>query len=372
MTNSPPQLEDLISHRLLGRVLQPEDISGEFLLIRQAWEATGKPLPTPADFAFVGRGCGSHLLKLISARASAGQSVLRFEGTGANHRPSLVPSIDAKKARVGKIVFRLFEVAGSPSRHLVEHILNPDDISGRILDGFAMAFGVDALEALRHALSETLTVTNLPAAEFPIIFLPRPGGGDLQATPLAPAEAYVRMEEVLTPYFRKREEGRAPPPRGRWHRQEVSAKPQNISAAIGRRRTRFMAEMPRVLTRWEAMLHSYAKGGAFPRWRNDEIVQAVLDYAALLSRSEDYSNQDIRRGLDLRSDNLIKAAQIFVGEVVDDARASFPDAELRRPPQIQDLLWLGQNWPNEDARQKARKALTSSHFKDRLSAISGG
>lgn len=370
MTESLPPLKSLISHRPLGRVLRPADIAGEFLLIRAAWEATGKPAPTATDFAFVARGSGSHLLKLISPRASSGQSVLRFSREGANRRPALAPSIDAKKAPVGKIVFRPFEIEGHPPRHLVDHILNPDEVSTLVLDGFAAAFGQDALNALRDGLVTPLAVTSLPAAEFPIIFLPRPGGGDIediQATPVAPVEAYLRMEEVTAPYFQKREEGRSDPPRGRWHRQEVSAKPQNISAAIGQRRTRFLARMPRVLGHWEAALHRYARGGGFPRWQDDGVAPAVLEYVARLDRAEDYSNQDIRRGLDHRADSLIRAARAFIAEVVQHVGE---DASRAEPPTIATLI-LNRAWPNDDARAAARRALTGAHFNDRLAVGKG-
>ncbi len=200
MSDYLPKLDDLLSHRSLGRILKTDDIAAEFMLIRRTWEATGKPIPTAADFAFVARGSGTHLLKLVSPRAPAGQSVLRIVRVGANRHPVLVPSIDAKKAPVAKIVFRPLEVVGHPPRPLADHILNPDDLSPTVLEGFAGAFGQDALAELRKALAAPLcSVSSLPVAEFPIVFLPRPGGGDLQATPLAPAEAYVRMDEVTAP-----------------------------------------------------------------------------------------------------------------------------------------------------------------------------
>lgn len=154
------------------------------------------------------------------------------------------------------------------------------------------------------------------------------------------------MEEVTAPYFQKRAEGRSDPPRGRWHRQEVSAKPQNISAAIGQRRTRFLARMPRVLGHWEAALHRYARGGGFPRWQDDGVAPAVLEYVARLDRAEDYSNQDIRRGLDHRADSLIRAARAFIAEVVQDVGE---DASRAEPPTIATLI-LNRAWPNDDAR----------------------
>lgn len=370
MTDSVPPRKELLSHRLLGRILQPGGIAQEFLLIRRAFEAAGKPVPGPKDFALVGRGSGSYLLKLVTPRAPSGQSALRFLGAGRNHASGLIPSIDAKSAPVGKIVFRPLEIAGHSPRHLVDHILNPDEISALVLAGFAEAFGAEALDALRRALVEPLSVSSLPAAEFPVIFLPRPGGGDIQATPLSPAEAYIGMGDIRASRFQQ-QGGQPPRLRGYWHRQEVSAKPQNISFAIGKRRIRFMAWMPRVLAHWEAALHRYARGGPFPRWRDENVIPEVQRYAALLEQRGEYSNHDIRQGCDRRADNLIAAARAFVAEVANEMLAYDPAAKPQKPPKVADLIW-NRTWPGDGLRNTARIALTSDHFKERLALAEAG
>jgi hypothetical protein len=149
----------------------------------------------------VGRASGNHLLKLITSRAPTAQSVVRIVDKEVNRHPRLYPLLDARMARFAKLVFRPLEVSGHPARSLADHILNSDDeLSPRVMKGFADVFGDEALCRLREALKDPLLpITSLPAAEFPIIFLPRPGGGDLQVTPLAPAEAYVRFGEVTEP-----------------------------------------------------------------------------------------------------------------------------------------------------------------------------
>lgn len=363
MTDTPPiSIDELLSHRRLGRILQADQVFAEFALIRRTWSEDGKPLPGPGDFARVGRGSGTHLLKLASPRASASENVLRFRTAGANRQPDLVPSLDAKMARVAKIAYRPFEVAGHPVRHLADHILNPDDLSPSILEGFADAFGQEALAALRDALTEPLPpVTRLPPAEFPIIFLPRPGGGDLQATPLAPAGAYVRMSEVTA---LKQGANHPAPRRGRWHRQHVSGKPQNISGAVGPRRTRFLATMPRLLDRRDAEIRRYALGGKFPPWRDEAVAAEVERYADLVDRQASYSNQDIRKGADRHADTLIGAARAFVDEIMADARASHPDASLPAPPALADVI-LRRPW-KDDGFDRARRVLTGDHFRGRL------
>ena len=369
------KLDDLVSYRPLGRILSINSLLSEFVLIRDGFERAGKAVPTKDDFRAVGSRSGSHLLKLITSRAATEQNVLRFGRRGANRAAGYVPSPDAKKSLVAKLLFRPLEIESAAPKSLAEHILEPDELSERVTTAFASVFGDDSLEVLRSALLEPLPpITQLPAAEFPIVFLPRPGGGDIQATPLAPAEAYVRMREVTEPYFHKREEGAPPPHRGRWLKQFVSDKTQNISSAICPRRTRFLATMPSVLARRDAELHRFVRGGAFPRWRDDAVVGAVEAYAALLDL--DYSNQDIRRGRDRRADSLIRAAREFIEETLADARTEALDASgtpegagrgerpASRVPSVVDVI-LRRRWP-KDGYDRARRVLTSDHFRDRL------
>ena len=372
MDEAAPKLDDLLSHRPLGRLLEVGDIAAEFALIRNAFEAEGKRVPNASDFRRVGMGSGTHLLKLNSSRAPIGQHLLRVPGQATSRHREVFPSIDAKQAPHCKLVFRPLEVAGHSTRSLVDHILNPDDaVSMKVTKGFGEAFGEDALEALREALTTPLqAITSLPAAEFPIIYLPRPGGGDLQATPLAPAEAYVRFHEVVEPYFLKQEEGKPRVPRGRWNTQFVADKPQNISSAVGKQRTRFFANMPNVLDHWSAELHRHANGGRFPRWRDDAVVGAVDAYANLVAKSMDYSNADIRVGLDRRADRLIRAAQEFVDETISEARRAFPNVELPAPPPIATVI-LRRRWP-KDSFDRARGALSGEHFKTRLKVAKVG
>ena len=366
MGDEIPKLDDLLSHRPLGRILEMDAIGAEFVLIRRAFEAEGKAVPGEKEFRRVGAGSGTHLLKLNSARVPIGQHVLRVIRPATNRHPELFPSIDAGYAKHCKLVFRPLEVAGHPTRSLADHILNPDEmVSPKVMAGFSDAFGEDALDALCEALTTPLPpIKSLPAAEFPIIFLPRPGGGDLQATPIAPAEAYVRFGEVTEPYFRKQEEGEPRVPRGRWRRQFVADKPQNISSAVGKQRTRFFATMPRVLDQWSAELHRYAHGGRFPRWRDERLIDAVDGYARLLDQSERYSNVDIRNGLDRRADWLIRAARDFIDETLAEARYVDPEAKLPEPPLLVTVI-LDRYWP-ADGFDRARRVLTDEHFKDRL------
>lgn len=375
-----PKLDELLSHRPLGRILEIGGIGAEFALIGRAFEAEGKALPGAKEFQRVGTGSGTHLLKLITTKAPIGQHVLRIRRPTANRHPEIFPSIDAGFAKHCKLVFRPLEVAGHETRSLADHILNPDGVvSPKVERGFVDTFGEEALVALREALTSPLPeIESLPTAEFPIIFLPCPGGGDLQATPIAPAEAYIRFGEVTETYFRKQEEGEPRVPRGCWSRQIVTGKPRNVSSAVGKQRTRFFATMPPVLDQWSAELHRYAHGGEFPRWsvevitasdgtRTDVVILAVEAYANLLDRSKEHSNADIRAGLDRRAERLIRTARNFIEETLSDARHDDPDVELPAPPSIVAVI-LRRRWPTKDDRDRARRVLTDDHFKRRLQA----
>ena len=367
MNDEVPKLDSLLSHRPLGRILEVDSVRDEFALIKRAFEAEGKGVPSAEDFQRVGRGCGTHLLKLNSSRAKIGQHVLRFVDAAANRHPELFPSVDAKKSQHCQLAFRPLEVAGHPTRSLVDHILNPDELSSIVTKAFSDVFGIDVYTALREVMTSPLPdITSLPVGEFPIIFLPRPGGGDLQATPLAPAQAYVRFGDVTEPYFRKAEDGAPRQPRGRWHKQFVADKPQNISSAAGKQRTRFFATMPPVLEQQEAEFYRFAQGGSFPLWRDEHVVEAVEGYTNLLDRSVAFSNQNIRDGLDQRATRLIDAARKFIEETLAEAKEASPGIGFSDPPKVTTVI-LRRRWP-KDSYDRARRVLTGDHFKGRLEA----
>ncbi|MGE0290397.1 MAG: hypothetical protein AB7I42_29340 [Bradyrhizobium sp.] len=390
MADKIPELDKLIGHRGGERVLHRDGIAAELALIQRAFEVAGEKkssknqgqaqrkaaesVPNAGHFRAAGIRTGTHLLKLISTRAEDGEHVLRVHADGANQSPAMGPSINPNQGltfQAGKLIFRPLNVDGHAPRALVDHILNPDDLSPAVTAAFAKVFGHDSLDALRESLTSPLPeITTLPAAEFPIIYLPRPGGGDLQVTPIAPAEAYIRFRDDVTKSVR-----------GRWHRQVVTTKQQNISSAVGQKRTRFLATMPRVFDRYSAELHRCAHGGRFPRWRDERVAEAVAGYAGLLDRSSGrtsdghdpskaYSNADIRRGLDERADQLIEAAIAFVEEALGDLEREYPEKQRSEKPSLVSII-LNRRWPKQDEFDRARRVLSSDHFKGRLKAARG-
>ena len=353
-----------LSFKAVGRPITLEQVESEFALMHAALTRS----PKPADFWRVGLGSGSHLLKLTTPRAALDQCVMRFPRAGSNAPSLFAPSVNAPDIPFAKIVYRPLEIIGCAPRSLLDHIRDPDDQSSAVFAAFAAVFGDESLDVLRDALlGEGQKIVSLPdTGEFPTIFLPRPGGGDMQATPVSPVEAFMGFKNMTAAWFLKQEKDMPPVPRGRWTRQAISAKPQNISGAIGGPRQRFLATMPSVMRDYTAGVMRYALGGSFPRWRDDDVEGAVLHYAGRLEM--EYTNSDIRAGIDWYADQMIRDALDFIADVRRDARdlleeRGMAEKTLPAPPAPSALL-LRRKWKKDD-EQKARKALTSAHFRDR-------
>ena len=357
----------VLSFKAVGRLLRLDQVHEEFRLMK---ETLGKDF-LPEVGRRICEKSGTHLLKLVSPRADGDHACLWVGDQGANHHRPILPSTNAPDIPFCKVIWRPLEIVGHPSMSVVDHIMNPTEISAAILDGFAQVFGEDVLEAMRSALLEApKRVEKLAAGEFPIIFVPRPGGGDLQITPVSPAAAFMDMKRVTDPYFQKAQKDAPRPPRGQWHRQAVSSKPQNISGAIGGPRVRFMATMPPGMTQADAELYRFVQGGSFPRWREPDVNVWVLRYAEMLEADETYNNQDTRAALDRIADRLIRDAEVFLTETLRDAQATptrqeIPVERIPDPPGVA-LILLRRNWEGDDNHRRARKALTSPHFEHRL------
>lgn len=359
-----PKEADLLSFKLTGRPIPLDGVTSEFRLMRDCLK---KPLTAEVATRICEKS-GSHLIKLISPRVDGDHAVLRFDDPEANRKFSILPSVNAPDIPFCKVVFRPLEVIGHPSKSMVDHILNPEDHSGPVLNAFAEVFGYDVLEALQEILlSDPKTPLKLGAGEFPIIFIPRPGGGDLQITPVSPASTFMGMKRVTDPYFQKAQPDGPRPPRGRWTRQAVSSKPQNISGAIGGPRVRFLATMPPTMRQGEAELYRYVHGGGFPRWRDDEVSIWVLRYADMLEADATYNNEDTRAALDRTADRLIRDASEFILDTLGNARNlakhhGVKEESIPEPPSVAQIL----SWGKDQNYDRARKALTSPHFEERL------
>lgn len=153
------------------------------------------------------------------------------------------------------------------------------------------------------------------------------------------------------------------PPRGRWVKQAISSKPQNISGAIGGPRRRFLATMPFVMQQAEAELHRFVQGGAFPRWRDEDVGDWVLRYGEMLEAHDVFNNSDTRAALDRTADRLIRDAQGFIDETMAEAGFIAPDKMLT-PADVAQAL-IRRRW-KKDGQDRAVKALSSPHFEGRL------
>ena len=383
----------LLSFNPLGRPLEIEEIQGEYLAMRDHLkdEEAGKieaerkkaekegrepnsvrGMDLTAEVAQrICEKSGTHLLKLVSARSDGEHAILNVQAASANLRTRPIPSINAADIPFAKILYRPLEIRGHPTRTLIDDILNPDEASYHVLSAFASAFGDDVLDAVRDTLlGETKPIQKLAAGEFPIIFIPRPGGGDIQITPVSPATNYMGMKRVISPFFEKQVKDGPKVPRGKFHRQAVSSKPQNISGAIGGPRMRLLAQMPPGLAQSDAELYRYVRGGGFPRWREADVDIWVLRYADMLEADKTHNDRNTRAALDRTADRLIRDAEQFTQEVMIDARQvaernGIDPAMLKSPPAAGTIL-LRRRWEGDDKFQKARRALSSAHFEHRL------
>lgn len=359
--------DDVLSFKPPGRPMRLDEVADEFQLMQSFL----KSHLTVEAAARVCQKSGSHLLKLISPRADGDHACLYIEPPAANRRPKILPSTNAPDIPFCKVIFRPLELLGHPTRTVVDDIMNPDDASEAVLEAFASVFGDDVLDAMRDSLlAQPKQVTKLAAGEFPIIFVPRPGGGDLQITPVSPATAFMGMKKAISPFFEKQQKDGPRIARGKFRKQSVSAKPQNISGAIGGPRTRLEAVMPPILEQEDAEIHRYLNGGAFPRWKNPDVGVWILRYADMLEADTVYNDRNTRAALDRTADRLIREALDFIKEMQDTARDAAivagidPETLGSSPPPASALL--RRFWPN-DTFARARNALTSAHFEHRLS-----
>lgn len=364
--SSTIRADQLLSFKLVGRPIALNAVAEEFALMQGCLKA-----PLTAEIAHrICEKSGSHLLKLVSPRVDGDHAVLRFDKPESNRRAAILPSTNAPDIPFCKVLYRPLEIVGYPSRCVVDLILNPEDHSEPVLDAFAAVFGQDVLEAMKKILlAPAKPPLKLGAGEFPIIFIPRPRGGDLQITPVSPATAFMGMKRVTDPYFQKAQPDGPRPPRGRWTRAAVSSKPQNISGAIGGPRVRFLATMPPGMSHAEAELYRYLKGGRFPQWRDDAVADWILRYADMLEKDAGYNNADTRAALDRTADRLIRDAFEFITETTEDAKTlarqhDLSTEALPEPPSPGDVLFH-RKWADKD-KGRARKALTSPHFEHRL------
>ncbi|MDP1575290.1 MAG: hypothetical protein Q8L76_00800, partial [Cypionkella sp.] len=135
------------------------------------------------------------------------------------------------------------------------------------------------------------------------------------------------------------------------------------SGALGGPRLRFLATMPPVMQQAEAELHRFVQGGAFPRWRDDDVGDWVLRYGEMLAAHIIFNNSDTRAALDRTADRLIRDAQGFIAETMAEA-ALIAQEKVLMPAQVAQVL-IRRRW-KKDAQDRAVKAVSSPHFEDRL------
>ena len=361
-----PKTNELLSFMETGRRIPLHAVAAELHLMK------GK-LKKPMTAKVATRVCkksGTHLLKMVSPRVDTEHACLCFVQPYANERPKILPAVNAADIPFCKVLYRPLEIIGQPSRSVIDHILNPDDASDDVLAAFAEIFGKEVLEAASAALLQKRdSVTKLAAGEFPVIFVPRANGSDLQITPVSLAEAYMGVKSVINDLYTRKKEDGVGMSSSAFENQAISSKPQNISGAIGGPRRRVMARMPRVMEQTEAGIYRFAHGGSFPRWRDKAVALGVLRYADMIEADKSYNDRNTRKALDGMADRLIGDAQNFIDEIIEEVEFVAEDfglkpADIPKPPGPANVL-IRLRWRTDD-RNKARKALASRHFMRRM------
>lgn len=363
-----PKTAEVLTFKASGRVLELERVQNEFQLMRE--HLKGRELTVEIAERVCSKS-GTHLLKMVSPRVDGEHACLYIETSANNSKPKILPSTNAPDIPFCKVLFRPLEIFNHPTASVIDHVMNPEDISSRILKAFAAVFGQEVLDAVRRTLANnTRRVTKLAAGEFPIIYVPREGGGDLQVTPVSPASAYSNMRAATNAFFQKQVPGEPKVPRGKFIRQTISGKPQNISGAIGGTRSRLLAEMPPVLKQNDAEIYRFIRGGGFPRWRDPDVKEWILRYGEMLST--EFNNKNTRNALDRTANRLISDAVDFIEETYINVRLSAEKLgvsckDMAAQPSVTDVL-IRRYWV-ESEYLKARKALSSSDFQSRVSKL---
>lgn len=352
---------DLLSFAATERKITRSDISKEFMAMKSV---LNKPL-TPSLAYDIARSSGTHILKAITPRAEADKSVLRISTPGSNGFGELFPSFNPAFIPNIKVIFRPIEVESYPAISVVDAVMNGGDLASDILEAFSDAFGHECLDALVAGFnSGPSPISELPFAEFPIVFAPTPNGGDVQITPISPISSFMCFKKVSSAYFKKRKKGEPPVARGRWTRQHISSQMQNITGKIGGPRQRFAAEMPPTLSQVSAGLHRFVRGGEFPFWYEPELDTRILHYATLQIALKDVGKIEIRKAADRLAGRLIEDALSYIDEILIEANDVSLELGLDVPlgvtPKPSDIIYA-RHWSESD-KVKVRRALTSPHF----------
>ncbi|WP_335661605.1 hypothetical protein [Paracoccus sp. (in: a-proteobacteria)] len=326
-------------------------------------EEVALSIDKPAIFLACAQGSGTHILKLLNSSIAGGNNVLRLASAGKNHRARYLPSINAAITPYAKIIHRPIAIEGRSGRKsLVDHIIEPDDLSPVIFDSFARAFSAESLELIRkEILGPRDQVTALHGENFPIVYGPSPDGGDIQITPVSPLNSLNEFRIAALPAKGSGE-------RVSLTTQELSAKPQNISSAISGRRYRFFASFPRAMSDTDAGLRRLLAGGRFPAMRMDQDLQDMLSHYAKLNRqvsSEDeYSNRAIRTGMARLGTYIVDLLAVHIAEIGEAAKEQ--DETFNMPNFDPVNLLLGGFWKERDERTRVRSALSAPAFRKLL------
>jgi hypothetical protein len=101
-----------------------------------------------------------------------------------------------------------------------------------------------------------------------------------------------------------------------------------------------------------------------------KLLSGFFGILVYLESDAKHNNENTRAALDRIADRLINDAVEFASDIVEDAknlakRHGVPEETIPEAPKMANIL-VRQKWRTDKDYGRARKALTSPHFEDRI------
>ena len=371
------RINDVLSLENSYKCYELEDADTLFEDIRQAIEENGKKSPNEiaTGFGAAAAAIGTHGPKLINPRSP--DKPFTPENTEPEFQKHY--SGDGKYGRYAKALLRPISIVGQiGNENFIERLGGQINSAVILENAFKKIFGPKALDAVKSGLKQQKdNIDNATAyhENYPMVFVPGPDQ-DLILTPLSAFSTLSIMwsvkEDGHMALQKARDTGSADSSirtvgepddeiaLGRYHRTEISDKPQNTGIGIPKHRCRFFAQMPEVLEQREADIYSWTRGGKVPRMRDRDISERLERYAELLKVVQEQTlAPSAMTKIDQLADWLITDAYQFIDDITAEAGSDAPE----RPRPAEVLARVQVSFDKLTARQNA---LRSAHFQHRV------
>jgi hypothetical protein len=384
MTKEIPAKKQKFDYLQAYSSVHPYDASN----IKQAFQDMRdqmKPSLDSRGFYDAATSIGTHAPKLVCARTTAKAILLK---NSVGNRPSfLAGSGNGARAPYMKVLLRPIAIKGQDGEaSLISRLLSNCPTSTDLMVAFEQVFGSAACDELTAGLNERLESNpiSLNFDNHPVFFVPGEDNSDLQVSPAGSIESHTNMKTLKIKMRARAKEDRLaknPTTYGSWSDLSFSDKPQNLIVGAPSTRVRFRATFPNILREDEAGLWNYKSGGRFPKLKDEDVAHNLISYALTINRLKDadeYRDGNVALKQDRRAYQLIKAAQNFKRDVLDQLKDIQVEATFDDTPSTRDIL---ARVPLKRAIESRRggsatlspsqiiAALNSPHFFDSLTKI---